>query len=70
MNGNIFGVRLKELRIQKGLQQIDVAKVLNCSYVTISRWEMGVRNPSLDDIVRIANYFNVTTDYLLGLQDF
>ena len=65
MVGNIFGKRLKELRLERGLSQRALGEVFGVCNQTISFWENGSREPNLDDLLRIANYFDVSTDYLL-----
>ena len=64
-----FGVRLKELRSEKQLTQGQVATIFGVSKTTICQWETQKQEASLDDVVKIAIYFGVTTDYLLGLED-
>lgn len=66
----IFRKRFKELRAEKGLSFSAISKALNLSYQTVARWENGERLPSLETLVKIANYFGVTTDYLLGRTDY
>lgn len=66
----IFAKRFKELRLEKHLNYIDLAKELKVSHTTISRWENQLRVPNIIELKKIAQYFNVTSDYLLGLQDF
>lgn len=58
-------MRLAELRRQAGVSQKALATALNCSQNIISQWETGARDPSTDTIKAIADYFNVSTDYLL-----
>ncbi|MDM8222988.1 helix-turn-helix transcriptional regulator [Ligilactobacillus salivarius] len=65
MDNNI-GYRISELRKQAGMSQFQLAKVLNIATSTLGMYETGKREPSLKVMNRIANYFNVTTDYLLG----
>lgn len=65
----IFGSKLKELRIDAGLKQSELATVFNVSKTTICQWETSKQEPSLEDIVKISIFFNVSTDYLLGLND-
>ena len=67
--GDVMQNRLKELRKIHGLRQIDFAKVLGISQSTLSTWESGRYEPDAESLVRIAAYFNVTTDYLLGRDD-
>lgn len=61
--------RLRELRLEKGITQKELAKDFNVTQAKISRWENRVYDPSLDYIIKFAAYFNVTMDYLLGLVD-
>ncbi|MBQ8615086.1 MAG: helix-turn-helix transcriptional regulator [Clostridia bacterium] len=67
---DIFAQRLKELREEKHLNYVDLSKELNVSYTTISRWENQLRVPNIIELKKIAQYFNVSADYLLGLQEF
>lgn len=67
---NMFNYnKLKELRRNKDMLQKDLAKVLNVSISTVSMWEVGSNQPSGDDIKKIANLFNVSTDYLLDNEE-
>ena len=61
--------RLKFLRQQKNISQIDLAAHLNMKSSAISRYETGIREPDIDIIIKLANYFNVSTAYLLGKSD-
>ena len=63
---NLFSKRLKELRLSKGLKQTDLAKILEMSERGYRRWELSDTEPNLDKLIFLANYFNVSTDYLLG----
>ena len=63
---SVFAERLKELRKEKGLTQQKVADSLNISQPNYRRWESGERRPSVETLVMLADYFNVSTDYLLG----
>lgn len=58
--------RLKELRNKMNIKQSELAEILNLNTSTISKYESSDTIPSPDVLVKIANYFNVTTDYLLG----
>lgn len=62
-------VSLKDLRIARGLTQIELSKDLQISASTIGMYEQGRREPDLSTLIKIARYFHVTTDYLLGLDD-
>lgn len=65
-----FSERLITLRKEKGWSKRDLAKVLNVSHSTINRWENGLQTPNMIYIYKIATLFDVTSDYLIGLQDF
>ena len=60
-------LHLKELRTQRGLTQSELSKALNVSASSIGMYEQGRREPDNTTLKKIASYFNVTTDYLLGL---
>ena len=66
-----FSSRLKELRTEKGLSQVQLAKELNgaVSKSSIGEWELNQRVPSLDAVIVLAKYFGVSLDYLAGLED-
>ena len=64
-----FSERLKELRQENGLSQIQLAKETGISKSAIGFWETGERVPSALAIITLAKYFNVSADYLLGLED-
>ena len=61
--------RLKELRKEKKLLQKDVASAVNHSITCISDWERGKREPSIDDLIRLADFFGVSIDYLVGREE-
>ena len=61
--------RLKTLRKKCDMSQDDLAKLLGLTQQAIGKWERGKSDPSNADIVRLANLFSVTTDYLLGNSD-
>jgi transcriptional regulator with XRE-family HTH domain len=62
-------MRLKELRKEKNITQIKLAMDLNMSQNTISRYETGERQAGYDELIKIADYFNVSIDYLLEHSD-
>lgn len=62
-------LRLKEIRKSKGITQLKMAMDLNTNQNTISRYETGEREPSLLELIKIADYFNVSVDYLLERTD-
>lgn len=61
--------RLKELRQEKRLIQDELAKKLNISRNTITRYENGTRQPNINTVKKIAELFDISTDYLLGISD-
>ena len=66
---NIFCERLKELRIEKGIGQVELAKAINVSKGIISLWENGLREPKLSNLIALAQCLDVSTDYLVGLEN-
>ena len=68
MNG-VFCERLKELRQEKGIGQVQLARELDVGKSIISLWELGKCEPSLSKLVAMSRYFGVSIDYLAGLED-
>lgn len=66
---NIIGKNIKKLREGEKLNQKELAKALNISNTTLSQYETGQRTPSDDIKIKIAEFFNVSLDYLLGRTD-
>ena len=64
-----FGTKLKELREEKGLSQMELAKLIDIPQATLARYELEKSEPRITEIRKICNYFDVTSDYLLGLED-
>lgn len=64
------GKIIAELRKEKGLRQKDLSIILNMSPSNISNYESGAYWPDLDTICQMADFFNVTTDYLLGRTEY
>ena len=60
-----FGERVAKLRLKKGLSQIELATRLNIAKSTLAMYETNKREPSFEVVERIAQFFNVTTDYLI-----
>ena len=61
-----FSERLKKLRKDAGLTQVDVANKLGISQPAYASWERGVKKPTQDNSVKIAQVLNVSVDYLVG----
>lgn len=61
-----FGARLKELRIEKNMQQSELGRLLNITNVAVSHYENDNRKPTPEIISKVSDIFNVSTDYLLG----
>ena len=64
-----FKDRLRELRIEKGISQSQLGKVVNTSKMAVSHWESGHSEPSILQLVILSNFFDVTVDYLIGKTD-
>ena len=64
-----FDERFKELRKSKKLKQWEMANILDTDRSTITKWETGKSKPAHEMMVTIADYFGVSTDYLLGVSD-
>ena len=62
-------MRLKEIRKSKGISQLKLAIDLNTNQNTISRYETGEREPGINELIKIADYFNVSVDFLLERTD-
>lgn len=61
--------RLRDLREDRDLLQKDIARILNCSQVCYSRYESGKRDIPTDVLIKLADFYNVSTDYILGRTD-
>ena len=64
----MLGQRICELRTASGWSQVDLAKKLGVAKQSVSNWENENIQPSIEMLVRLARLFDVTTDYLLGLD--
>ena len=69
MERKTYVERIKQLREEDGLSQAQLAKAVGISQSAIALWELGDRTPSADAIIKLAKFFDVSTDYLLGLSD-
>lgn len=61
--------QIKKLRQATGISQIDLASALGVTKQSISNWENDNIMPSIEMLIKISKYFNVSTDYLLGLSE-
>ena len=61
--------RIKSLRLEKGLGQNALAEAIDVSNASVSYWENGKQIPSAEVIFKLAEYFRVSADYILGLED-
>lgn len=62
----MFSKNLKYLRLSNGLSQEDIGKIVGKDRSLISQWESEDKNVTVDDIIKISNYFNITMDDLIG----
>lgn len=67
---NIFGERLKELRLEKGASLKEVGDAVGVTLNTISNYERGVREPDFEILRALCGFFGVSADYLIGLSDY
>lgn len=68
-NPKKFGENLRILRLDKKLGQNELAKALGLSNASISYWENGKQEPSASALFKLAQFFDVSIDFLLGLED-
>jgi len=64
-----FKEKFKELRKQEGLSYIKLEEILGISRSTICRWENGQTDIRSEELYKVAKFFNVSADYLIGLED-
>jgi transcriptional regulator with XRE-family HTH domain len=65
----IFAIRLKELRNEKNFTQRKIAELMNVSQVSYLHWEQGKTQPDIENIIKLCKLFDVSADYLLGLEN-
>lgn len=65
----MLGNKIKELRRQKKLTQAQLAEKLNVTRSAVALWEIDNTDPDLENVIAIADFFDITTDYLLGVTD-
>ena len=61
--------RLRDIRENRDLKQADIAKLLNVTQQTYSRYETGEISIDKDSLIKLAQYYNTSVDYILGLTD-
>lgn len=66
---HIFGKRLRSLRIQNKLTQKELSQSLDVQRDALANWEVGRSTPDYDMLIKIADYFNVTSDFLIGRNE-
>ena len=64
-----FQIRLKELRTSKGLTQKELGIAIGATYSAVSYWEKGINEPKISHLISLCRFFDVSADYLLGLED-
>ena len=64
-----FKDRLKELRLERNMSQLELGKLVNMSKMAISHWERGHSEPSIEQLKILATFFDVSIDYLIGFSD-
>ena len=64
-----LGRKYKRLRIEKNLTQAELAEVIGATHSTVAKWESGVSLPRAKELRILAEFFNVSADYLIGLTD-
>lgn len=65
----LFGSMLKKLRENKDLKQEDIARMMNVDRSTVGKWENGSSKPDYEKMIKLADFYNVTVDYLLGREE-
>lgn len=65
---SIFGGNIKRLRKNKGLTQQEIADLVHVNRVTYTNWEKGKREPSFENLVKLADLFDVSLDCLFGRE--
>ena len=64
-----LGNRLRKLRQDKGLTQTELANIIGTKKTTISNYETGYSSPDYETLIKLADFFEVSTDYLLGRKE-
>lgn len=69
MEQNQFKDNLKLLRLESGVGQVELAKIIGVSKGIISLWENGLREPTMSSLIKLSKFFHVSIDYLVGLEN-
>ena len=64
-----FSERLSEKKKKKGLSSTALSKIIGVKDTTVLRWRKGQINPTIDKLILLCDYFGVSSDYLIGLED-
>lgn len=64
-----FATRIKSLRVENNLSGEELGKIVGVSKVSVWQWENGINYPNNNVLIELSNYFQVSTDYLLGKSD-
>lgn len=65
----MFKDTIKALRKERGLTQTELGEVVGFTHVAVVKWENGQREPDFSTLIKLADYFGVSTDYLLGREE-
>jgi transcriptional regulator with XRE-family HTH domain len=66
---SIFATRLRSLRAEYNISMKTLAKHINATDTAVSNWENNINEPKISYVISIAKFFNVSTDYLLGMDE-
>lgn len=69
MSASAFRIRVRQLREEAGLSQVEFAAKLKAGQSTVAGWEAATKEPNYNRLIEIADFFGVSTDYLLGRTD-
>lgn len=67
-NTNVFPERLKEMRLKRGMTQKELGEKVGVKQNTFTNWENGKREPNFDNLIKLAEFLNVSVDKLLGVK--
>ncbi len=67
---NILGENLKNLRCARALTQQQLSEIIGISRVNYTRYETGASNPDFETLIKLADFFDVSLDYLFGRKDY